>query len=261
MSETQAVPTSPLPADFAALLLTIARDALAVRTTADYEALIKGPVMQVLPHDKLFSVIGEIRFGHTQLRKCVCVNWPAEWLSLISNVSSVAERPVIDRWLSTRAPVVVDDNAEDQAWISERELFEIQLFELGRIAVFGLPDIAGHQTSYFSFARVDARLSKADISQRLAMICPYLHQALLNVPGHNTDNAELHIELTEIEKELLRWLAAGRSNLEIAQLRQRSPATVRNQLEKLYAKLGVSGRAEAAALAASRWPSMPGRKL
>lgn len=250
---------SALPPDFAALLLTIAKASLAVRDVADYEALINGPVRQVLPHDKLFSVIGEIRFGHTQLRKCVCVNWPAQWLAQISNVSSVAERPVIDRWLSTRAPVVVDDNAQDQAWISERELFEIELFKLGRIAVFGLPDIAGHQTSYFSFAQVDAALSKDDISHRLAMICPYLHQALLNVPGHETDNAEQHVELTEIEKELLRWLAAGRSNQEIAQLRQRSPATVRNQLEKLYAKLGVSGRAEAAALAASRWPSMPGR--
>lgn len=250
---------STLPPDFAALLLDIAQASLAVRNAADYEALINGPVRQVLPHDKLFSVIGEIRFGHTQLRKCVCVNWPAEWLALISNVSSVAERPVIDKWLSTRAPVVVDDNEADQSWISERELFEIRLFELGRIAVFGLPDLAGHQTSYFSFANVDAALSKADITHRLALICPHLHQALLRVPGHETDNPEQRIELTEIEKELLRWLAAGRSNQEIAQLRQRSPATVRNQLEKLYAKLGVSGRTEAAALAVSRWPSMPGR--
>jgi glycosyltransferase involved in cell wall biosynthesis/DNA-binding CsgD family transcriptional regulator len=57
--------------------------------------------------------------------------------------------------------------------------------------------------------------------------------------------------LTERERELLRWLSAGHSNVQIAELRRRSPATVRNQVCALYEKLGVSRRAEAVAKAAA----------
>ncbi len=58
------------------------------------------------------------------------------------------------------------------------------------------------------------------------------------------------LALTDIEQELLVWLASGRSNSEIARCRSRSPATIRNQLHALYAKLDVCGRAEAVAVAA-----------
>ncbi|MBC7701948.1 helix-turn-helix transcriptional regulator [Aquabacterium sp.] len=95
------------------------------------------------------------------------------------------------------------------------------------------------------------------LTQRLSMICPLLHIALCQVfcqaksvgaPGH---------DLTAIERELLTWLAAGRSNQQMAELRQRSLSTVRNQLEKLYAKLGVSTRAEAVALALRQTRHLP----
>ena len=59
------------------------------------------------------------------------------------------------------------------------------------------------------------------------------------------------------ERELLRWLSAGHSNAQIAGLRQRSPATVRNQLWALYQKLGVGRRTEAIAkaVALNMWES------
>lgn len=59
------------------------------------------------------------------------------------------------------------------------------------------------------------------------------------------------VDLSEREWELLRWLHAGHSNAQIAGLRHRSPATVRNQISMLYQRLGVSHRAEAMAKAAA----------
>jgi DNA-binding NarL/FixJ family response regulator len=44
------------------------------------------------------------------------------------------------------------------------------------------------------------------------------------------------------DRELLQLLSAGHSTEEIAALRHRSPATVRNQLSLLYQKLGVARR-------------------
>jgi glycosyltransferase involved in cell wall biosynthesis/DNA-binding CsgD family transcriptional regulator len=57
------------------------------------------------------------------------------------------------------------------------------------------------------------------------------------------------LELSERELELLHLVSRGHSNEEIAVLRHRSTATVRNQVSMLYQKLGVTRRAEAMALA------------
>jgi DNA-binding CsgD family transcriptional regulator len=55
------------------------------------------------------------------------------------------------------------------------------------------------------------------------------------------------IEFSRIDVELLRLVSAGHSTKQIAELRSRSPATVRNQLSALYQKLGVARRSEAVA--------------
>ncbi len=58
----------------------------------------------------------------------------------------------------------------------------------------------------------------------------------------------LDTNLTQIEKQLLGLLAAGRTNAGIAKLRGKSPDTIRNQLCKLFDKLNVGSRAEAVSL-------------
>jgi DNA-binding CsgD family transcriptional regulator len=58
--------------------------------------------------------------------------------------------------------------------------------------------------------------------------------------------------LSTREAEVLRLVAAGRSNPEIAQDLFISPRTVTTHLTHIFAKLGVEGRAEAAALAVRR---------
>ena len=55
--------------------------------------------------------------------------------------------------------------------------------------------------------------------------------------------------LTEREREVLRLLAAGRSNPEIAQALFISPKTASVHVSNILAKLGVDSRVEAAAVA------------
>lgn len=54
--------------------------------------------------------------------------------------------------------------------------------------------------------------------------------------------------LTPAEAEVMHWLAAGKTNLQIGALRGRSAATVRNQLHSIFTKLGVATRGEAVAV-------------
>ena len=52
--------------------------------------------------------------------------------------------------------------------------------------------------------------------------------------------------LTRREDEVLRWVARGKSNQEIAAALSIAPGTVKKHLDHIYAKLGVSTRTEAA---------------
>lgn len=74
----------------------------------------------------------------------------------------------------------------------------------------------------------------------------------LGTPAHyppSDANRDLLLRLTVHERDLLRLVAEGRSNAEIGQALHLSPGTVRNQLTRLYLKLGVSDRTHAAARA------------
>ena len=62
-------------------------------------------------------------------------------------------------------------------------------------------------------------------------------------------SAPTHSVLSEREHEVLRQLAAGRTNREIAEALVISPHTVRRHVENIFAKLGVTSRAAATAYA------------
>jgi DNA-binding CsgD family transcriptional regulator len=53
------------------------------------------------------------------------------------------------------------------------------------------------------------------------------------------------IQLTAREREVVSWVARGKTNAEIAQLLWLAPSTVRKHLENIYAKLGVNTRTAA----------------
>jgi DNA-binding NarL/FixJ family response regulator len=56
-------------------------------------------------------------------------------------------------------------------------------------------------------------------------------------------------DLTDREVEVLRLIARGRSNRQVAELLVVSPKTVGRHVENLYRKIGVSSRAAAALFA------------
>ncbi len=65
-------------------------------------------------------------------------------------------------------------------------------------------------------------------------------------------------KLTAAEQAVLTWLAVDRNNAQIAQCQGRSERAVRNQLTRVYAKIGVANRAEGKTL---RPPEVGGANL
>jgi DNA-binding CsgD family transcriptional regulator len=58
--------------------------------------------------------------------------------------------------------------------------------------------------------------------------------------------------LTRREQAVLRWLAAGKTNREIAEILAIAPSTVGKHLERIYEKLGVENRTAAASFYAAK---------
>jgi DNA-binding CsgD family transcriptional regulator len=61
------------------------------------------------------------------------------------------------------------------------------------------------------------------------------------------EESHVEVELTAREREVLAWVARGKTNAQVAALLWLAPSTVRKHLENIYAKLGVSTRTAAVA--------------
>lgn len=65
------------------------------------------------------------------------------------------------------------------------------------------------------------------------------------IKGKNEERSRRHRQLTPREREVLFWLARGKSNAEIGTILDIASSTVGKHLERIYAKLGVENRAAA----------------
>lgn len=75
-----------------------------------------------------------------------------------------------------------------------------------------------------------------------------LQPELVEASAQLMPTATIAAALTATEHAVLHLLATGRSNAQIGQCLGRSSKTVRNQLTRVYTKLGVVNRAEAVAV-------------
>jgi DNA-binding CsgD family transcriptional regulator len=90
------------------------------------------------------------------------------------------------------------------------------------------------QARVFTFSR---RRNEGDFGERDRTLLELLRPFLDGMRG----------DLTERETEILRWVARGKTNREIASILFVSPHTVRKHLEHAYEKLGVHTRTAAVA--------------
>jgi DNA-binding NarL/FixJ family response regulator len=89
--------------------------------------------------------------------------------------------------------------------------------------------------------RDDVRTALDAVARGHAVLAPGLARRLLTAPPSRAFE-----ELTVREEEVLRMIADGRTNEEIAASLVLSLKTVRNHVSNIYAKLGVANRTQAA---------------
>ena len=193
--------------------------------------------------------------GRMSIERWVMTDGSVDHKQAVPSDVSLRESPALSRWLSTREPVVVDAcRAHDVLWPYSDTKHPDHAID--RLAMHGQIDISSRMATHFCLAGVSRKLAVETLRFRLRLIAPHVHAAFMSLPKLQFLGPS-NATLTALQHALLVWLTAGRSNAEIATLRSRSPATVRNQLHTLYRKIGVSSRAEAVAFALRQPPSRP----
>lgn len=228
----------------AQLLYQLARDCADCRGQQDFARIVRSTARALLPHSSLIAALGRVDLDHLEIVYLTSVDYPAEGVLALRRLTNLKDRPALLRWIDSRSPMVLD-LATDAHMMSELERREVTGLKLGRIAAHGVIDLMARSGSYLSFAGVDEGWSRADVANCLRLIVPHLHQALVASRLCERHAPTAVESLTRTEHEIMRWVSAGRTTAEIARMRGRSAATVRNQLTVIFRKLGVCNRAEA----------------
>lgn len=236
--------------------IQLAESAERIATESEFDRWVQAFVPTILPHRSLYVAKSRLALDRIEVDYVIGVNLSAGYLTNIPRVARLQDRPLTVRWLKQRAPYVFDPQAPGAQALPE--FHEMKHLEFGRLGIHLLPESSGAGT-YFCFGHIPPTVSEVVAIERMRMVCPVLHNAFTNLLLRTRESScAIKVKLTKIELELLRCLAAGRTNDEIAKLRSRSLATVRNQLQSMYDKLGVRSRAEAVAKYlqfGTTWPS------
>lgn len=191
---------------------------------------------------------------HPVVRRGVAAMIGAEpELELIAEASS--GREAVDLYRARRPDVVLMDLrlAGEMDGIAAIESI---CAESPRARILVLTTYAGDESIHRALA-AGARgyLIKDTLDERLLDAIRIVHEGRRYVPPEVAVQLTEHgprVELTDREQEVLQLMARGMRNKEIGAELAITEATARTHVEKIVAKLGVSGRTEAVVVAAQR---------
>ena len=184
-------------------------------------------------------------------------NIDEHWFDLFAELGH--ENPLYQQWVRTQ-----DGRAYRFSDVTSREELEATRLYQEVYAPLGvryqialtLPDIAGQMVA-IALSREDRDFSDAE-RDFLNRARPFLIQAYRNAIAHSRtqratpaglEAALVGVGLTEREAEVMRLVADGGSNREVAGQLGVSDRTVQKHLERVFRKLGVATRSAAAARA------------
>jgi len=219
---------------------------------------LQGDIQRYLPHDILIAAWGNFRTGQIQ----------HDIISVVSGVRSNMANgnfvtPLLLRlfaqWLESGKEALVHDastldrllptNAKDHVLVDALRGMRCAL-------THGIKDTRGsHDCLYVMLTGYE----NFDLVARntLTQVLPYIDHALRQVehlphqslnPGSDTPQSALHHRLTPQQREILHWIATGKTNGEIGSILGLSIYTVKNHVQRILKKMNVSNRAQAVAV-------------
>jgi len=246
-------------------LLGVIADLFPLRDSAALMTAILETLLTIIPAD--WVSVNELGSGLSEIRSVVVPALSDEWMAIYARTAET--NPLVIRYRNTlngRALRFSDvaTTAELHATTIWQEFYgplEIE-YQMACILSFG----SQRMLAIALCRRRDARDFSDAERDLLDRARPYIIQAYRNAldhdqlltrtyarPGQPARDLSL-FGLTPRELEVLTLVASGRANAHAAQELGVSAATIKTHLERIYRKLGVNGRSEAARML---WTAAP----
>jgi transcriptional regulator EpsA len=247
-----------LSADEGARFLRIVSQCGRIRRHCDLHRWLSAEVQYFLPHEMLLSAWGDFEGGPLKLD--LASGLPGLRTTRLANcrVDDLARR-AYSRWCEAgREPLVMELADTEAAHEPCGCAVHDALRRMRYMLVHGVHDKrSGSSALYVALA--PAQFAEERVMERfLSMIDPLVAQidsAFRRVPAFpmaetpcapRSDTEEV-LELSAREIEVLESLRRGKTNLDIAAALDISPFTVKNHVQRIFRKIGVRNRTQAAA--------------
>lgn len=235
-------------------IFNVIQKSYAIESHLDFFNWLKNDVNPIIAHDVLMAAWGDFAAG--DLKYDVASNIPG------LTTQRLIEAPGIVTYLMCNLYKRWADN--DDKWIIINQFdasgihaqsptpFTSQLVKMHSLLVYGVRDTRGKEDCIYVF--YSNAYNFAIQHNVLGLIMPHLDAALrrveyLEAPESDQDllsNMALG-SLSDREQEILHWVRSGKTNVEIGMILDISANTVKNHMKRIFQKLDVSCRAQAAA--------------
>jgi DNA-binding CsgD family transcriptional regulator len=216
-----------------------------VDTVEAFKEWTRKELRRVFPHERLGCGYGHLHAGGVALDYVLTIDYPVSYWHGIRNRAGGLDTPILRRWLSTREPQLFE---ADRPWPDVPAAWFECFREHGmkNTAAHALYDTERCVGTYHSFHRIPGRLGGAHI-EALKRLVPVMHEVLCRVIARLNAGSEFALRLGGLsarEKEIARWVTAGKTNSEIAGVSGLSENTVKHHLTSIFGKLAVDSRAQ-----------------
>jgi transcriptional regulator EpsA len=228
-------------------ILHVIEESLKVSRRFQFFLWAQGALQGVLPHDVLLCVCGDFssfRFKYDTFSR----SEDAEQIiqKLIDPMDGLLTG-IIKTWLnSAREPLLYAAGADGPA--CDPVTAELRRLGCGHALAHGAREVSSNEGSFFVFLQMP-KAPESRQAHLLDLVMPHLHMALYRMllweGDAETPDVVPESVLSSREAEVLRWVGQGKTNQEIGQVLDISPITVKNHVQKILRKLGVSNRAQA----------------
>lgn len=236
-------------AEEAACFMRIVTEAGRIRRHADLYRWLGADIQELLPHEIMLSAWGD--FSAWNLKLDLVSGLPGVRTAALGQCSlNALVREAYERWLDgTRNPVVLKMTDLASTQNACQCALHAGLQGMRSVLVHGIHDRrADHESLFLAFSsgyftkvrNLEAVFAQIDDAFRRIPALPLREARLCS--GHASV-----LELSTREIEVVEAMCRGRTNLEIAAALSISPFTVKNHVQRIFRKIGVNNRTQAAA--------------
>lgn len=246
--------TSSAPLSDPSLFLEIAGEGAALSTHADLWRWLQGTVQRCVSHDIMLLGWGDFRSGNVSFD--VVSSLPGV---RTQNFTSTMTVPMLsylrDCWAAAQHLPCQLDLATCQGLVGAHDSSAGRALAAMRTAVVhGTADRTGCERV---FAALSSRPSvAAGTTAAFKLLVPFIDTALRQIPPAPTPQSTAarrtaealagRLEaLSERERQIMVWVAMGKTNPEIGCILHISEFTVKNHMKSIFSKLDVTNRAQA----------------